>query len=101
MTSRWTTAQIVAAGNYLNEGFDPNTLTVNQLLGLFGYHNVNFPAPYTKPKLVALFNEQIKPNSANFRQAKLQKDNSIASDDGITDGVTGKPLSKKVHENFV
>ena len=76
----------------------PVLLPCRTLLGVFGYHNVAFPAPYTKPKLVALFNEQIKPNSANFKKAKLQKDNSIASDDGITDGVTGKPLSKKVRE---
>jgi hypothetical protein len=100
MASRLTAAQIISAGKYLEPDFDPNTLTINQLLGVFGYHNISFPMPYTKPKLLAVFNEQIKANSAHYKTDKLKKDNSIASDDGITDGVTGKPLSQKVWKNM-
>ncbi|EPQ58156.1 hypothetical protein GLOTRDRAFT_110047 [Gloeophyllum trabeum ATCC 11539] len=88
--SRLTTAQIVEQGRYLEPDFDPTTLTVPQLLGIFGYHNIRYPTPYTKPKLVQLFNEEIKPQTTQLKKEKLKRENSAASDDGIKDGVTGK-----------
>ena len=93
-----TAAQVVAAGEYLESDFDPASLTVNQLLGVFGYHNINFPAPYTKPKLVQLFNDEIKTNAVKLKKERARKDSSIPSDNGITDGVTGRPLTEKVRE---
>ena len=91
--SRLTSAQVIALGEYLKPDFEPATLTVPQLLGIFGYHNIRYPSPYTKAKLVQTFNQEIKPNASKFRREKLRKENSQASDDGIVDGVTGLPLT--------
>jgi hypothetical protein len=87
-----TAAQIIGLGEYLNPDFDPSTLTVPQLLGVLGFHNIRFPSPYTKPKLIQLFNDDIKPRAAKFRKERLKNQNRQASDDGITDGVTGQPV---------
>ncbi|KAG1827337.1 Man1-Src1p-C-terminal domain-containing protein [Suillus subaureus] len=93
MSRAMTAAQVIGLGEYLNSEFDPATLTVAQLLGVLGYHNIRFPTPYTKPKLVQLFLDEVKPKAAKFKKDRLKKENSTASDDGITDGITGKPLS--------
>lgn len=90
--SRLTSAQIISQGEYLEADFDPASLTVSQLLGVLGYHNINYPTPYNKPKLLNLFDTEIKTRSSKFKKERLKKANSIASDDGITDGVTGQPL---------
>ncbi|TFK42618.1 Man1-Src1p-C-terminal domain-containing protein [Crucibulum laeve] len=90
--SRLTSAQVIAMGDYLEPDFDPASLTVSQLLGVLGYHNIRYPTPYSKPKLVAVFNDEVKIRSAKFKKERLKKANSIASDDGITDGLTGQPL---------
>ncbi|KAL0946940.1 hypothetical protein HGRIS_013099 [Hohenbuehelia grisea] len=90
--SRMTAAQIVAIGEYLNPDFDPSTLTVSQLLGVFGFHNIPFPTPYPKAKLVQIFNDEIKAKAPKLKRERLKKENSIASDEGITDGITGEPL---------
>jgi hypothetical protein len=96
MSRGMTAAQIVATGDYLHPDFDPNSLTINQLLGVFGYHSINFPSPYTKGKLVTLFNDEIKAKATKLKKDRAKKDASLASDEGITDGVTGKPLTEKV-----
>lgn len=93
MSRALTAAQVISLGEYLNSDFDPATLTVSQILGVFGYHNIRFPTPYTKPKLVQLFLDEIRPKAAKFKRDRLKKENSLASDDGITDGATGKLLS--------
>lgn len=92
--SRMTAAQVIAIGEYLQPDFDPSSLTVPQLLGVFGYHNVNYPSQYTKPKLVQLFNEEIKPKATRLKKERLKRENSQASDDGIKDGVTGRPINE-------
>ncbi|KAI0082702.1 hypothetical protein K474DRAFT_1610816 [Panus rudis PR-1116 ss-1] len=92
--SRLTAAQVIAQGDYLNSDFDPSTLTIPQLLGIFGFHNINYPSQYTKPKLVQLFNDEIKPKANKFKRQRLKRENSQASDDGITDGLTGKPINE-------
>lgn len=98
--SRLTSAQVISLGEYLGPDFEPNSLTVSQLLGVLGYHNVRFPTPYTKTKLVQLFNAEIKTKASKFKKERLKKENSIASDDGITDGLTGEPLNKGKVRNF-
>ncbi len=90
--SRLTAAQIIGLGEYLKPEFEPSTLTVSQLLGVLGYHNIPYPQPYTKPKLIQTFNEEIKANAKKLTKERLKKENSIASDDGITDGITGEPV---------
>lgn len=91
--SRLTSAQVISLGEYLEPDFNPSTLTVSQLLGVLGYHNVPYPTPYSKPKLVKVFNDEIKARSSKFKKERLKKTNSQPSDDGITDGVTGVPLN--------
>ncbi|KAJ7156007.1 Man1-Src1p-C-terminal domain-containing protein [Mycena crocata] len=91
--SRLTSAQIIGQGHYLEPDFEPSTLTVSQLLGVLGYHNVVYPTPYSKPKLIALFNAEIKAKAHKFKAQRLKAEASIASEDGITDGHTGEPLS--------
>ncbi|KIJ69426.1 hypothetical protein HYDPIDRAFT_106037 [Hydnomerulius pinastri MD-312] len=88
-----TATQIIGQGLYLNTDFDVDKLTVSQLLGILSYHNIRYPTPHTKPKLVQLFLDEIQPNAAKLRKDKLKRENSIASDDGITDGMTGRPLN--------
>lgn len=95
MSRSLTSAQVIGLGEYLNPNFDPSSLTVSQLLGVLGFHNIQYPSPYTKPKLVQLFLDEITSNSVKLKRERLKKDNSLASDDGITDGMTGKPISKE------
>ncbi|KAF7294966.1 MSC domain-containing protein [Mycena indigotica] len=91
--SRPTAAEIVRQGHYLEPDFDPASLTVSQLLGVFGFHGIAYPTPYSKTKLINLFNAEIKSKASKLRTARLKAASSIASDDGITDGVTGEPLT--------
>ncbi|KAF8636578.1 hypothetical protein AX17_003389 [Amanita inopinata Kibby_2008] len=91
--SRLTTAQVIGLGEYLEPDFDPASLTVSQLLGILGYHNVKYPTPYSKPKLIQIFNDEVKTRSTKFKKERLKKENSQASDEGIKDGLTGKPLT--------
>ena len=94
MSRSLTAAQVISLGEYLDPDFDPSSLTVNQLLGVFGFHNIRYPTPYTKPKLVQLFNDEIKPKTRQLKKDKVKKENSIASDNGIKDGVTGRYLNE-------
>lgn len=93
--SKLTASQIVAQGDYLEADFDPASLTVSQLLGVLNFHSIQFPSPYSKPKLIQVFNNEIKTRSAKFKKDRVKKANSIASDDGITDGLTGEPIGRK------
>lgn len=91
--SRLTAAQVIDLGQYLEPDFNPSTLTVSQLLGVLGYHNIPYPMPYSKPKLVQVFNDEVKSRASKFKKERMKRQNSIATDDGIMDGVTGQPLN--------
>uniref|UniRef100_A0A8H7Y3D3 Man1/Src1 C-terminal domain-containing protein n=1 Tax=Psilocybe cubensis TaxID=181762 RepID=A0A8H7Y3D3_PSICU len=91
--SRLTSAQVISLGDYLEPDFDPASLTVSQLLGVLGYHNIAYPTPYTKPKLIQVFNNEVKTRAKKFKKERIKKENSIASEEGITDGITGQPLA--------
>ena len=93
--SRLNTSQIIALGEYLKPDFNPNTLTVGQLLGLLSHHDIKYPTQYNKSKLVDLFNAEIKPKAKKFTRERIKRENSQASEDGITDGITGRPLNEK------
>src|ERR1700679_3501849 len=94
MSRSMTAAQVIALGEYLDPDFVPSSLTVNQLLGVFGFHNIRYPSPYTKPKLVQLFNDEIKPKMKQLQKDRVKKESSFASNDGIKDGVTGRFLNE-------
>lgn len=88
-----TTAQVISLGDYLEPNFDPVLLTNSQLLGVLGYHNVPYPSSYTKPKLVQIFNDEIKAKAGKLKKERVKKENSLASDEGIIDGHSGRPLN--------
>ena len=92
--SRMTAAQVIAQGDYLKPDFEPSSLTIPQLLGVFGHHNIKYPSQYTKVKLVQIFNDEIKPKAKKLIKERIKRENSQASEDGITDGVTGRPLGE-------
>ncbi|TFK29904.1 hypothetical protein FA15DRAFT_663201 [Coprinopsis marcescibilis] len=93
--SRLTSTQVIALGEYLEPEFEPSSLTVSQLLGVLGYHNIQYPTPYSKPKLVQVFKDEVKAKSTKLKRERMKSLNSLPSDDGITDGVTGKPLTTR------
>ncbi|KAF8447999.1 Man1-Src1p-C-terminal domain-containing protein [Boletus edulis BED1] len=93
MSRSLTATQIISQGDYLDNDFDSNTLTVSQLLGVLTHHQIRYPTPYTKAKLVQSFLDEIKPKVVKLRKERLKRQNSLASDDGITDGLTGRPLN--------
>ena len=91
-----TAAQIINVGEYLEPDFEITSLTVSQLLGILSYHNIDYPTPYTKTKLIQVFNSEVKTRATKFKKERLKKENSVASDDGIKDGITGKPIGNKM-----
>lgn len=91
--SRPTTSQIIEKGDYLKPNFDPSTLTIPHLIGILAYHQISYPSPHTKAKLVDVFNKEIKVNGTKLRQAQLARQATLASDDGIIDGITGIPIA--------
>ncbi|KAJ7582750.1 Man1-Src1p-C-terminal domain-containing protein [Mycena floridula] len=93
MSRSLTASQVVSQGDYLESDFDPTSLTVSQLLGVLSFHSIEYKAPYSKGKLVQLFNEQIRPKASKFKKERIKKENSIASDEGITDGLTGQLIN--------
>ena len=92
MSRTLTTTQVVEKGDYLEPGFNPASLTVAQLLGLLSFHDIKYPTPYTKTKLVQVFNDELKPQTPQLRQERLSRQHSRASDAGIVDGRTGKRI---------
>lgn len=54
---------------YLEPGFDANTLKVAQLRGILLKHDVDYPSACKKADLVALFNAHIAPQAERLRHA--------------------------------
>ena len=80
------------AGDYLCSDFGPSSLTISQLPGISGFHNINFPSPYTTGTLIQILSNGPKPHAARLKRERLPRQSSLASDDGTTDGVTGRPI---------
>ncbi|KAF8590554.1 hypothetical protein K439DRAFT_1627818 [Ramaria rubella] len=91
--SRLTSTQIIEQGDYLDPDFDPTSLTVPHLLSLLTLHAIKYPTPYNKSKLVQAFNDKIKPNVEVLKRERIQREGSVASSHGITDGITGQSIS--------
>lgn len=95
--SRLSTSQIIAKGDYLEPNFEPNSLTIAQLVGIFAFHEVNWQeVPKTKPNLVRLFEREIKANGEELRRKRREMEDTLASGNGIVNGVTGSPASPPV-----
>lgn len=91
--SRPTTSQIIASGDYLQPDFDAKTLTIPHLIGIFAYHQVPYPAQHNKAKLVEVFDKEIKKRGASLLKQRLERQETLASEDGIVDGVTGVQIA--------
>lgn len=52
-------ADVIAAGEYLLPGFDPNRLTLPHLRSILLEHAIPYPSNATKPQLVQIFVENI------------------------------------------
>jgi hypothetical protein len=56
--------------DYLEPGFDPNSLTVPKLRNVLVTHDVTYPSNAKKPQLVQLFNEQVVPQAKKLLAAR-------------------------------
>ena len=92
--SRPTTSQIIGKGDYLLPDFDPKTLTIAHLIGIFAYHQISYPPQHNKAKLVELYNEKIKKNGVTLRKQWQERQETLASEEGVVNGVTGSPVQK-------
>ncbi|KAI5789109.1 Man1-Src1p-C-terminal domain-containing protein [Geopyxis carbonaria] len=54
---------------YLQPGFDPNTLKVSELRGVLLKHDVDYSSSIKKAELVALFKQHVAPRAHTLRQA--------------------------------
>jgi len=52
--------------DYLQDGFDPWSLTVPRLRSILVTHNINYSATAKKPQLVELFNDHVVPQSKAY-----------------------------------
>lgn len=61
--------------DYLQEDFDPKSMTVPRLRSLLVKHNIQYPSAAKKPQLVDLFNEQIVPQAKQIlaRNARAKR----------------------------
>lgn len=56
--------------DYLEPGFDPNSLTVPKLRNVLVTHDVTYPSNAKKPQLVQLFNEEVIPQARKLLSAR-------------------------------
>lgn len=55
---------------YLQPDFDPNTLTMPKLRGIFVAHSVTYPSTAKKGELVDIFEEQVRPQARKLLSAR-------------------------------
>ncbi|KAK3945289.1 hypothetical protein QBC46DRAFT_115121 [Diplogelasinospora grovesii] len=58
--------------DYLQQGFDPWSLTVPRLRSILVTHNVQYPATAKKSQLVELFEDQVVPQSKKYLAARAR-----------------------------
>ncbi|KAI9889347.1 MAG: inner nuclear membrane protein enriched at telomere/subtelomere region [Vezdaea aestivalis] len=68
--------------DYLTPGFDPSSLTVARLRGIFVEHDVAYPSAAKKPQLVELFHQQIVPQAKKILKVRSRAERTSR---GITD----------------
>ncbi len=97
--SRLTSTEVIDSGKYLENDFDPASLTIPHLTAILNYHNVQKPSGANKGKLIQAFNEEIVPRRAKYRKERQETEDSQASSIGINDGITGQPIHQEAcHE---
>jgi hypothetical protein len=58
--------------DYLQDGFDPWSLTVPRLRSILVTHNIQYPSAAKKPQLVEIFIEQVVPQSRKILNARAR-----------------------------
>ncbi|KAK5990511.1 Inner nuclear membrane SRC1-like protein [Cladobotryum mycophilum] len=58
--------------DYLQEGFDPRSVTVPRLRSILVTHNIDFPGTAKKPQLVELVNEYVLPQVPKLRAQRAR-----------------------------
>jgi len=86
--------------DYLQQGFDPWSLTVPRLRSILVTYNVQYPASAKKPQLIELFNEQVAPQAGRIlaRRARAKRSSSGIEDAGFTSRQSTNDLDLKDHE---
>ena len=74
-----STTNLLDTGEYLDEGFDLNSLTVPILRGILFHHDITLPDRIRKTELVKLFRQEITANLSGLKAEWFQQKN-----DGIT-----------------
>lgn len=77
---------------YLETGFDPNSLRVAQLRRILTENGIEFQAQAKKSTLVGLFEERVKPEVPRLRR---KYENLLPSDEGIVKVATTNKKKKK------
>ncbi|CAE6432638.1 unnamed protein product [Rhizoctonia solani] len=90
--SRLSATEVINRGDYLKPDFEPSTLTIPHLLSVLTYHGIKYPSPHTKGKLIEVFNNELKPRSAELLNERQARERKKPSNDGILDGHTGQAI---------
>src|ERR1700761_8724151 len=76
--------------DYLQTGFDPWSLTVPRLRSILVTHNIQYPATAKKGQLVALFNDEVVPQSKKILAARAR---ARRTSKGIVDASSQETVS--------
>jgi HeH/LEM domain len=96
-----TADDVINCGEYLNEGFNPNSLTISFLRGILHHHRVELPKrSCKKADLVTLFSNAIAAESKKWKQEWKKNKCQPASADGIINGITGVPIMSLHHPSI-
>ncbi|KAJ1310217.1 hypothetical protein OPQ81_006959 [Rhizoctonia solani] len=90
--SRLSASEVINRGDYLKPDFEPSTLTIPHLLSVLTYHGIKYPSPHTKGKLIEVFNNELKPRSAELLRERQARERKKPSHEGILDGHTGEAV---------
>ncbi|KAF8759001.1 hypothetical protein RHS01_02816 [Rhizoctonia solani] len=72
-------------GNSINPYYTSSIISLT-------YHGIKYPSPHTKGKLVEVFNNELKPRSAELLKEREARERKKPSNDGILDGHTGQAI---------
>ena len=84
--------------DYLQEDFDPRSLTVPRLRSILVTHNVQYPSTAKKPQLIELFLEQVVPQSKHILDTRARAKRTSR---GIVDADSQSTTSTDFNEQEV
>lgn len=88
-----SSTEVIQDGTYLDEGFDPKTLTVAQLGGVLSHHGIIvLDRNRQKGNLLDIWKTGITDLGEKLRHERWRNKQIVASREGILDGLTGEPI---------